>query len=87
VLVVGGVRELRSLQPPPGTRDQTRSSEIFRRLTPEYTGGFFVVEPFASRSEMANGNKTGFPAPERKRPRQWRGLLSGGAGNRTRVLR
>ena len=23
-----------------------------------------MVEPFASRSEMANGNKTGFPAPE-----------------------
>ena len=46
-----------------------------------------VVEPFASRSEMANGNKTGFPAPGRKRPRQRRGLLSGGAGNRTRVLR
>ena len=41
-----------------------------------------VVEPFASRSEMANGNKTGFPAPERKRPRQRRGLLSGGAGIR-----
>jgi hypothetical protein len=31
--VPGGVRELRSLQPPPGTRDHTRSSEIFNFLS------------------------------------------------------
>ena len=50
-----------------------------------------VVEPFASRSEMANGNKTGFPFHFHRTKKIRRTgrifFCGGGAGNRTRVLR